>query len=93
MKVKLEGLRAGSSTGRPGLLDNGESATMESAVAKLVVSENFLESTIASVRTHGAKGYLSEEGVERQVRDAVGGLLYAGTSDIQRNLVARLLGL
>jgi len=45
------------------------------------------------VRIHGARGYLEEHGVERQLRDSVGGVLYAGTSDIQRNLIASLLGL
>ena len=30
--------------------------------------------------------------VERELRDAVPGLIYSGTSDIQRNTIARLLG-
>ena len=30
--------------------------------------------------------------VEREVRDALGGLVCSGTSDIQRNLTARLMG-
>ncbi|MEO0888362.1 MAG: acyl-CoA dehydrogenase family protein, partial [Cyanobacteria bacterium J06648_10] len=38
-------------------------------------------------------GYLSEYEVERDLRDAVGGVIYAGTSDIQRNLISRSLGL
>jgi alkylation response protein AidB-like acyl-CoA dehydrogenase len=42
---------------------------------------------------HGAKGYVSEFEVERDLRDAIGGLVYSGTSDIQRNIIARLLGL
>jgi len=36
-------------------------------------------------------GYMTE--VERDLRDAVGGLLYSGTSDIQRNIISRLVGL
>ena len=32
-------------------------------------------------------------GIQRQLRDSVGGVIYAGTSDIQRNLIASLLGL
>ena len=31
--------------------------------------------------------------VERMLRDAVGSVLYSGTSDIQRNIIARWLGL
>ncbi|MGB5915526.1 MAG: acyl-CoA dehydrogenase family protein, partial [Phormidesmis sp.] len=41
----------------------------------------------------GGNGYLSEYGIERDLRDAVGGVIYAGTSDIQRNIIARTLGL
>jgi alkylation response protein AidB-like acyl-CoA dehydrogenase len=41
---------------------------------------------------HGARGYVSEFELERNLRDAIGGLVYSGTSDIQRNIVARLLG-
>ncbi|MEM6529803.1 MAG: acyl-CoA dehydrogenase family protein, partial [Chloroflexota bacterium] len=36
---------------------------------------------------------MAATGVERDLRDAVGGVIYAGTSDIQRNLIARMLGL
>ena len=68
-------------------------AALESAIAKLHVSECFLDSSIDAVRTFGGKGYLAEAGVERDLRDALGGVIYAGTSDIQRNLIARLLGL
>ena len=71
----------------------GESAMMEAALLKLCLSESFMESSLDNVRIHGGMGYLSENGVERDLRDAVGGVLYAGTSDIQRNIIARLLGI
>jgi alkylation response protein AidB-like acyl-CoA dehydrogenase len=70
----------------------GQSAMMESALLKLFLSESFLQSSMDAVRIHGGNGYLAEYGVERDLRDAVGGVLYAGTSDIQRNIIARLLG-
>ena len=72
---------------------HSQPAAVESAVAKLYLSECFLASSLDSVRTHGGRGYVSEAGIERDVRDALGGVLYAGTSDIQRNVIARLLGL
>jgi alkylation response protein AidB-like acyl-CoA dehydrogenase len=68
-------------------------AALEAAIAKLHLSESFLESSLDAVRTHGGVGYLSEQGIERDLRDALGGVIYAGTSDIQRNVIARLLGL
>jgi alkylation response protein AidB-like acyl-CoA dehydrogenase len=70
-----------------------KTAMMEAALLKLHLSECFAESSLDAIRTYGGSGYLTETGVERDLRDAVGGLLYAGTSDIQRNIVARLLGL
>jgi alkylation response protein AidB-like acyl-CoA dehydrogenase len=46
-----------------------------------------------AIRSNGGRGYLTEYGVERDLRDAIGGVLYAGTSDIQRNIIASLLGI
>jgi alkylation response protein AidB-like acyl-CoA dehydrogenase len=42
---------------------------------------------------HGGYGYMTEYELERDVRDAIGGRLYSGTSDMQRNVIAGLLGL
>jgi alkylation response protein AidB-like acyl-CoA dehydrogenase len=36
---------------------------------------------------------MTEQEIERDLRDAVGSTIYSGTNDIQRNIVARLLGL
>lgn len=71
----------------------GRSAVMEAALAKLHVSECFVQSGLDAIRTMGGYGYAAEYEVERELRDAIGGILYSGTSDIQRNIAARLLGL
>jgi alkylation response protein AidB-like acyl-CoA dehydrogenase len=68
-------------------------AMLEAALLKLHLSESFVASGLDAIRIHGGSGYLTEWEVERDLRDAIGGTLYAGTSDIQRNLIARLLGL
>ena len=75
------------------LLDQGKSIPMEAAMANLHIAESFVENSLASIRIHGGKGYMSAFEVERDLRDAVGGVIYSGTSDIQRNLIAGLLGL
>jgi alkylation response protein AidB-like acyl-CoA dehydrogenase len=75
------------------LKHHGKPAALEAAMAKLHFSECFTASSLDAIRTHGARGYLTDFGIERDLRDAVGGVIYAGTSDIQRNLIARLLGL
>ena len=71
----------------------GKPAIMEAAMAKLYLSESFVQSSLDAVRTHGGYGYMTELEIERELRDAVGGLLYSGTSDIQRMIIARWLGL
>lgn len=71
----------------------GKPAVMEAALAKLYLSESFVQSSLDAVRTYGGYGYMTEMEVERDLRDAVGGLLYSGTSDIQRMIIARWLGL
>jgi alkylation response protein AidB-like acyl-CoA dehydrogenase len=68
-------------------------AMLEAALLKLHLSESFVESSLDAIRTYGGSGYLPEFTVERDLRDSIGGILYAGTSDIQRNIVAKLLGL
>jgi alkylation response protein AidB-like acyl-CoA dehydrogenase len=75
------------------LNQNGKPAIMEAALAKLYLSECFVSSSLDAVRTYGGYGYMTELEVERDLRDSVGGLLYSGTSDIQRVIIARWLGL
>ncbi|MEM7083894.1 MAG: acyl-CoA dehydrogenase family protein [Pseudomonadota bacterium] len=75
------------------LKQTGQSAMNEAAMLKLHLGECFVESSLDAIRVHGAQGYVTESGVERDLRDSVGGVIYAGTSDIQRNIVARMLGL
>lgn len=71
----------------------GKPAVMEAAMAKLYLSECFVQSGLDAIRTLGGYGYMTEFEVERNLRDAIGGTIYSGTSDIQRNIIARLLGL
>jgi len=71
----------------------GRPATLEAAMAKLYLSECFVQSSLDAIRVHGGYGFMTEFGIERDLRDAVGGTIYSGTSDIQRSIVARLMGL
>jgi len=75
------------------LKSRGKNATMDAAIAKLYLSEMFVESSLDAIRNHGAPGILTRSGVDHDLRDSIGGLIYSGTSDIQRNIIARLLGL
>jgi alkylation response protein AidB-like acyl-CoA dehydrogenase len=92
MKVRLD-------TARPlvyrigKLKAEGRIASMESAIAKLYVSDCYIKSSMDAVQIFGGYGYMTEQGIERDLRDAVGSGLYSGTSEIQRNIIAKYLGL
>ncbi len=75
------------------LKDAGRDATREAAIAKLHVAESFVSSCMDAVQVFGGYGYMTEQEVERDLRDALGSTLYSGTSEIQRNIIARSLGL
>ena len=75
------------------LLDRGEPATMAAAIANLSIAESSLVSSVDLVRVLGARGYLAGSGAEADVRDSLGGIIYGGTSEIQKNIIARALGL
>jgi alkylation response protein AidB-like acyl-CoA dehydrogenase len=63
------------------------------AIAKLVVSEAWVHSGLNAVQIRGGYGYAVEYEAERDLRDAVGSTIFSGTSDVQRNLIARSLRL
>ena len=65
---------------------------MDSALTKIHLSESFLQSSLDATRIHGGRGYFSEYGIEADLRDATGGVIYSGTNDVQRQLIAKLLG-
>jgi alkylation response protein AidB-like acyl-CoA dehydrogenase len=75
------------------LKDANQSGVVEAAVAKLYVSESFVKSCLDAVQIFGGYGYMTDQQVERDLRDSVGSTLYSGTSEIQRNIIARGLGL
>jgi alkylation response protein AidB-like acyl-CoA dehydrogenase len=71
----------------------GRDTEMWAALAKLHISEAAIQSSLDAIRIHGGYGYMTESGVEEHLRDAIGGTLYSGTSEIQRLVIARHLGL
>ena len=70
-----------------------ENATIDLAIAKLVTSESNVASALNAIQIFGGKGYMVEHGIEKDLRNAVAGTIYSGTSEIQRNRIARMLGL
>jgi alkylation response protein AidB-like acyl-CoA dehydrogenase len=71
----------------------GEDAAAAASMAKIQVSESFMQNSLDAVRIFGAAGYAEETGLERDLRDSVGGVIFSGTNDIQRNIIAQHLRL
>lgn len=68
-------------------------AGMEAAIAKLYLSESLIQSCLDAIQIHGGYGYTAEYEMERDLRDAISSTLYSGTSEIQKNIIAKYLGL
>lgn len=75
------------------LMDNDLPAALDSSLVKLHLSEAFVASSLDALQLHGGYGYMEEYGLEADVRDALASKLYSGTSEIQRNLASRHMGL
>ena len=71
------------------MLDRGERATTEAAMAKLHASESARWCAWAAVQTLGGWGYSREYPVEKWMRDAKLEEIEEGTSDIQRLVISR----
>jgi isovaleryl-CoA dehydrogenase len=65
----------------------------ESSMAKLKATELAKRMTLEGMQMMGGYGYSVEGEMERQVRTALVTTIYGGTSEIQREIIARTLGL
>ncbi len=65
------------------LKEQGKDASVQAAMAKLHVSDCFVKNSLDAVQLFGASGYAADLGIERDLRDSVGSLIYSGTNDIQ----------
>jgi alkylation response protein AidB-like acyl-CoA dehydrogenase len=72
---------------------HGNDAALWASMAKLHVSESFVQSSLDAVRLFGASGFVADMPQERDLRDSIGGVIFSGTNDIQRNLIAQYLRL
>ena len=71
----------------------GRHPLREASIAKLYVSEACVKSCLEAIQLHGGYGYMTEYELERELRDAVAGTIYSGTSEIHRVIIANMLGL
>jgi butyryl-CoA dehydrogenase len=75
------------------LKDSGARMGAAASKAKLYASEMVNRVAAKAVQIHGSSGYSRETDVERMYRDARVITIYEGTSEVQRMIIARDLGL
>lgn len=75
------------------LFDRGCPVGLESSLSKLAISEGAIRSSLDVIQIHGAVGVTEESGLDVELRDAIPGTIYSGTSEMHREMVARALGL
>ncbi len=74
-------------------VQNNQNATIDLAIAKLITSENDVATALNAIQIFGGSGYMVETGLEKDLRNSIAGTIYSGTSEIQRNRIAGMLGL
>jgi alkylation response protein AidB-like acyl-CoA dehydrogenase len=93
MKLRLEAARLLLRKACWSFDQGDQDATLDISLAKLAVSEAAVQSSLDALQIHGGGGYDAGSEPERALRDALAARLFSGTSEIQRELVARELGL
>jgi acyl-CoA dehydrogenase len=73
------------------MLDTGRRNTLQAAYAKTFAADSAMWAATEAVQIFGGMGYSTEYPVEKLFRDAKVLQIYEGTSEIQRNIIAREL--
>jgi len=74
------------------LKDCNKRITLASAQIKLFAAEAFLQSSLDAVQILGSSGLLENSAIAGLVDDALASRLFSGSSEIQKNIIAALLG-
>ena len=74
------------------LAEAGKRITLVSAQTKLIASQAFLQSTLDAIHILGARGLEENSMMAGWLNDAAAGRLFSGSTEIQKNLIAALLG-
>jgi acyl-CoA dehydrogenase len=75
------------------LLDRDGATTRDAAILKLYACEAYKEVSDLGLQVLGGYGYTMEHDLQRHFRESRLGVIGAGTSDIQRNIIAKTMGI
>lgn len=92
MKMRLEASRLLSYNAAT-RLDVARDVAIDACMTKIFVAESLVQTALDTVQIFGGNGFTTDYEVERSLRDSIGGKIYSGTNEIQRNILAKWLGL
>jgi len=75
------------------LEEKGLPFSMEASMAKLFASDIAMKATRDAIQIHGGNGYMRDLPLERFYRDVKLTQIGEGTSEVQRRIIAKRLGL
>lgn len=75
------------------LKSQGKHPLREASIAKLYIADAYVQTALDAIQIHGGYGYMTEYQIERELRDAISGKIYSGTSEIQEMIIAGLHGI
>ena len=75
------------------LLDKGEATVRDAAILKLYACEAYKHVADEGLQVLGGYGYTMEYDLQRHFRESRLGVIGAGTSDVQRNIIAKTMGI
>lgn len=74
------------------LLDSGEPAIEETSIAKITATDNNFKCADLGLQVYGGSGYAMEYEMQMYFRDARVGPIGGGTNEIQKNVLAKRMG-
>ncbi len=72
---------------------HGERSVIDVAMSKIAVSEAAVQAGLDAITVFGGAGYKTATGIESALRDAIPARIFSGTNEIQKELIAKELGL
>ena len=74
-------------------LGHDRTVSEDASMCKWFVSESYVKVCEQVMQIFGGNGYMEDYGIERCLRDAHASTIYSGTTDIQKNIIAKWNGL
>lgn len=73
--------------------DQKRMVALQASALKVFASESLKQACADAIQIHGAYGFMTEFEIERDLRDSMASTIYSGTTEINLQIIARLLRL